>query len=90
MHTVMVIGVGLVSLAVFLLAGRAFGGGSPAAAARAVPWFIPVWLIATAFNFYVGTRHGHSAAEELPIALVVFGVPAAAAFLFRRRFARRD
>lgn len=90
MHTIMVIGVGLVLLAVFLLAGRALGGGSPAAAAKAVPWFIPLWLAATALNFFIGTQHGHSAAEELPIALVVFGVPAAAAFLFRRRFARRD
>jgi hypothetical protein len=62
MHTIMVIGGGLVLLAVFLLA----------------------------FNLYIGTRHGYSVAEELPIGLVVFGVPAAAAVLFWRRFARRS
>jgi hypothetical protein len=35
MHTIMVIGGGLVLLAVFLLVGRAFGGGSTAATAVA-------------------------------------------------------
>jgi len=90
MHTIMVIGGGLVLLAVFLLAGRAFGGGSAAAAAKAALWFVPAWLVAAAINLYIGTRHGYSVAQELPIALVVFGVPAAVAILFWRRFSRRN
>ena len=89
MHTVMVIGGGLVVLAIFLLVGRALGGGSPAAAARAALWFIPAWLVAAVVNLCIGIRHGYSVAEELPIGLVVFGVPAAAAALFWRRFSRR-
>lgn len=90
MHTIMVIGGGIVLLAAFLLAGRALGGGSTAAAANAALWFMPAWLVAAAINLYIGTRHGYSVAEELPIALVVFGVPAAAAALFWRRFSRRN
>lgn len=90
MHTIMVIGGGLVLLAVFLLAGRSVGGGSTEAAAKAALWFVPAWLVAAAFNLYIGTRHGYSVAEELPIGLVVFGVPAAVAILFWRRFARRS
>ena len=89
MHTLMVIGCGLVLLAVFLLTGRALGGGSTVAAAKAALWFVPAWAVAAGFNLYVGARHGYSVAEELPIALVVFGVPAAAAILFWRRFSRR-
>jgi hypothetical protein len=85
----MVIGGGLVGLAIFLLVGRALGGGGAAAAARAALWFIPVWLVAAAVNLYVGTTHGYSVVEELPIGLLVFGVPAAVAALFWRRFSGR-
>ena len=89
MHTVMVIGGGLVLLAIFLLVGRSLGGGSTAAAAKAAFWFMPAWFVAAAANLYIGTQHGYSVAEELPIGLVVFGVPAAIAALFWRRFSRR-
>jgi hypothetical protein len=88
MHTIMVIGGGLVVLAIFLLVGRSLGGGNVASAAKAALWFIPVWLIAAAVNLSIGVRHGYSAAEELPIGLVVFGVPAAIAVLFWWRFSR--
>jgi len=88
MHTVMVIGVGLVLLAVFILVGRQFGGGNAAAAAAAALWFIPIWLVAAGFNLSIGMRHGYSLAEELPIALVVFGVPAALAAAIWWRFSR--
>ena len=90
MHTIMVIGGGLVLLAVFLLAGRTIGSGSTEAAAKAALWFVPAWLVAATFNLYIGTQHGYSVAGELPIGLVVFGVPAAVAILFWRRFARRS
>lgn len=88
MHTIMVIGGGLVVLAVFLLVGRSLGDRSVAAAATAALWFIPVWLIAAAVNLWIGVRHGYSVAEELPIGLVVFGLPAAVALLFWWRFSR--
>ena len=49
------------------------------AAAR---WFVPIWLIAAAINMWVGVaKAGYSVAEEAPIFLVVFAVPAAVAIL---------
>lgn len=88
MHTVMVIGGGLATLAIFLLVGRALGGGSLASAAKAALWFVPVWLVAAGVNLYIGTTHGYTVAQELPIGLVVFGIPAAVALLFWRKFAK--
>ncbi len=88
MHTVMVIGGGLLLLALFALVGRKLGGGSPAAAATAALWFIAFWLIAAGFNLMIGVRHGFTVIEELPIALVVFGVPAAAAAAIWWKFSR--
>lgn len=87
MHTIMVIGGGLLLLALFALLGKRFGGGN-AAAATAALWFLPVWLVAAGINLSVGMRHGYSFAEELPIGFVVFGVPAAVALLIRRKFAK--
>jgi hypothetical protein len=50
-----------------------------AAAAR---WFVPIWLIGAAINMWVGVaKAGYSVAEEAPIFLVVFAVPAAVAIL---------
>jgi hypothetical protein len=88
MRTSVVIGVGFVVLAIFLLVGRSLGGGSVTAAARAALWFIPAWLVAATVNLWIGVRHGYSVAEELPIGLAVFGAPAAVALLFWWRFSR--
>ncbi len=86
MHTVSVIGGGLLLLALFMLVGKRMGGVP--AAARAALVFIPVWLVAAAGNLYVGTTHGYTVTEELPIGLVVFGVPAAVAVILWRKFSR--
>ena len=84
MHTVIVITGGLGLLALFLLVGR-YLDRSTAGVAHGALWFIVVWLLATGFNLSIGVRRGYSLAEELPIALLVFGVPAAiaAAIWFR-------
>jgi hypothetical protein len=88
MHTIMVIGGGLVLLALFMLVGRQIGGGSTVAAATAAVWFIPVWLAAAGINLWIGVRHGYTVGEELPIGLVVFAVPAAVAAALWWRFSR--
>ena len=88
MHTIFVIGTGLVLLAVFILVGRQLGGGSISAAATAASWFVPFWFAAAAFNLSIGVRHGYTVLEELPIALLVFGVPAICAAVFWWRFSR--
>ena len=76
MHTVMVVGGGLVALAVFVLIGLLLG--KPAAAGAR--WFIPLWLIAALVNLYLGTTHGYSVMGELPFFVIVFGVPAVVAY----------
>ncbi|BEP35884.1 hypothetical protein GmRootV59_28550 [Variovorax sp. V59] len=82
MHTIMVMGGGFVLLVVFLLAGRFIGDGSSLALAAAAKWFIPAWFIGAGINMAVGVvKAGYSVAEELPIFLLVFAVPAAVAAL---------
>jgi hypothetical protein len=50
-----------------------------AAAAR---WFIPIWLVAAGINMYIGVaKAGYTVAEEAPIFLLVFAIPAAVALL---------
>ena len=84
MHTVIVIVGGLGLLALFLVVGR-YLDRSTRGVAHAALWFIVVWLIATGFHLSIGVRPGYSVAEELPIALLAFAVPAAiaAAIWFR-------
>jgi hypothetical protein len=72
MHTILIIGGGLILLAGMSLAGRIIG--QPSTALRL---FLLIWLIATAVNLWIGvTRAGYTAMEELPIAAIVFGIPA--------------
>ena len=82
MHTLMVIGGGLVLLAAFVVAGRIIGGPEGGAMVQAARYFILLWFMAAALNMYVGvSRAGYSVAQELPIFFIVFAVPAAIAWL---------
>ncbi|OCC01959.1 hypothetical protein BA190_25935 [Labrys sp. WJW] len=88
MHMAMVIGGGLVLLGLFCLFGRLWGGSMPdlALAAKA---FVPVWLIISLVNMWVGvTKAGYSVRDELPILVIVFLVPALVAGLAIWRLAR--
>ena len=71
----------------FLLIGRLFSTQF-AEASRVSLWaFAAVWLVVAALNMWLGvTKAGYSVAEELPIFVVVFIVPAAAALLIKWRF----
>jgi hypothetical protein len=90
MHTVKVIAGGFVLLALCLLAGRLVGGPAPAVGvAGAARLFIPLWLVAAAINLWIGvSKAGYTVAEEAPIFLVVFAVPAAVALLLVWTFSR--
>ena len=80
MHTLMVIAAGLVLLAGFILVGQL--AGRRVLAARL---FIPAWFLAALANLYVGvTSAGYTVAQELPIQLVVFAVPAIVALILAR------
>jgi uncharacterized membrane protein YadS len=78
MRTLIIIVGGLVLLAVFGLIGHWSGRGLRGM----LPYFIVLWLIAAGINMWIGVaRAGYSVAEELPIFLLIFGVPAAVALL---------
>jgi hypothetical protein len=82
MHTLKVIAGGFILLAVCLLIGRLAGGPSAEGVAGAAKVFIPLWLLLAGVNLWIGvTRAGYTVAEEAPIFLVVFALPAAAALL---------
>ena len=84
MHTLIVIGVGFVVLAVCLIVGRALGG--PAALPTAALVFLPLWFLGAAINMGLGVkRAGYTIAEEAPVFLVVFAVPALLALFLRWR-----
>ncbi len=84
MHTIMVVSGGFLLLGVCLLIGRMIGA-LPAKAALA---FIPLWLVASCINMWVGVvSAGYTVAQEAPILLVVFGIPAVVAYLLSRRMA---
>jgi hypothetical protein len=78
-----VIAGGLVVLGIFVLAGRLLSAGAPGIGmVTAVRWFIPVWLAGAGINMYIGvTRAGYSVAEEAPIFVLVFAIPAIVAAL---------
>lgn len=80
MHTIVVLAIGFGLFGLGALAGHMFGG--PPGVAIAALAFIPLWLIASGINMYIGVRSaGYSVADELPVFLIVFAIPAAAALL---------
>lgn len=81
MHTLAVIAGGFALLAIFMLTAR-FAAGTPQAFTRAAMIFLPVWLALAGINMWVGvSKAGYSVRQELPVLLVVFAVPAAAALI---------
>jgi hypothetical protein len=82
MRTILIILGGLVLLGLFLFGGRWIGGAGTMVTAAKV--FIPIWLAAALYNMWVGvSQAGYSVAEELPIFLLIFAVPAiVAAFVW--------
>ena len=80
MRTLIIIGIGFVLLAVCAFGMRMFSTGDSAAVATGAKIFIPLWLCAAGLNMWIGvSQAGYSVAEELPILLLIFGLPAAAA-----------
>jgi hypothetical protein len=76
MHTLTIVMAGLVLLGLFLVGGY-LSDGAVSTAARI---FIPVWLVASLVNLWIGvSRAGYTVQEEVPILFIVFGIPAAIA-----------
>ena len=80
MHTIIVLAAGFVLLGLCALTGRALGNTSGIATAALI--FLPLWLVGAVINMYMGVkRAGYSVADEAPIFVLVFAVPAAAAVI---------
>jgi len=78
MRTFVIIAGGLVLLGVALFLGRWMGGAHAMVTAAKI--FVVVWLAVAALNMWMGVaRAGYSVAEEFPIFLVIFAIPAAVA-----------
>jgi hypothetical protein len=85
MHTLRMTLAGLALLAVFVGAAKFFPRPSWTVP-RAAQMFIPVWAIVAVANMLVGMFWaGISFLVELAVLVVVFGVPAAAAWFVRQR-----
>jgi hypothetical protein len=78
MRTVVIIAIGFAFLGVCLLAPRL--AGRPEWSVAGAKIFIALWLAAALVNMWIGvSRAGYSVAEELPIFLLIFALPAAGA-----------
>jgi len=73
---------GFLLLVICLLAGRLMKTMAIAALI-----FIPIWFGAALINLWIGvSRAGYSVAEELPIFLAVFAIPAVVALFIWWKF----
>lgn len=79
MRTLVLILIGLIVLALMT------GLSRPARRPQVALVFVGLWLVACAINLAVGLSHGYTLGEELGIHLLLFGVPAAAAWFVRGR-----
>ncbi len=86
MRTVLFLIVGFFLLGAAALLGKLFSGTYPAAPYAATLVFILLWLVLSGFNLWVGvSKAGYTFTEELPIFLLIFGVPVIAAILLKWR-----
>jgi uncharacterized membrane protein len=84
MRTALFLASGFFLLAAFMILGKLFSQNFPSATTWATVGFIALWLAVTGANMWVGiTKAGYSASEELPILLLLFGIPAAAALVLK-------
>ncbi len=87
MRTALFLIAGILLLAAFLLLGRLFSANYPAAMVSATVVYVALWLLIAGANMWVGVaKAGYSAAEELPIFLLIFGLPAAVAIVLKWKF----
>ena len=87
MRTVLLLTAGLSLMASLLIVAKLFTEHLPSAPNWAGAFGLSLWLLITGLNMWIGvTKAGYSVAEELPIHLVLYLLPAVAAVLVRWRF----
>lgn len=75
---------GFLLLAGSLVLSRLFAEIYPSANTVATGAFLLFWLALVSFNMWVGvSKAGYSAAEELPVFLLLFAVPAVVAIILK-------
>jgi hypothetical protein len=88
MRTIVIILGGLLLLGVAILLPRWIGGGGTQMMVTTAKVFIPIWLAVALLNMWIGvSRAGYSVAEEFPIFLIIFVVPAGVALFIWWKFA---
>lgn len=86
MRTLIIILGGLFLLGLSLLVSKLIGTG-PQVMGTVARVFVPVWLASALLNMWIGVaRAGYSVAEEFPIFLVIFLIPAAVAVFIAWKF----
>ena len=86
MRTLLFLAAGLLLLGALLILARLFSSHLPDATRRTTIVFLVLWLAIAVANMWVGVaKAGYSVAEELPILLLIFGLPAAVAFVLKWR-----
>ncbi|MEJ8853405.1 hypothetical protein WKW79_02425 [Variovorax robiniae] len=75
---------GFLLLAATVIVAKLFSENFQNAASVAITTFVALWLALTSFNMWVGvSKAGYGVAEELPVWLVLFGVPAVVAIVLK-------
>ena len=84
MRTLIFIVGGFALLAVCLGAAKLLSSSLADAMRTATIAFVALWFVIAAVNMWIGVaKAGYSVAEELPIFLLIFGLPAVAAVLLK-------
>ena len=87
MRTPLFLLAGFLLLPAALLLGRLFSSNYPGATLAATIAYVALWLIIAGVNMWVGVaKAGYSVAEELPLFLLIFALPAAVAVLLKWKF----
>ena len=84
MRTALFLLAGFFLLAAAMLLGKLFSTNYPGATFAATVAYVALWFIIAGANMWVGVaRAGYSVAEELPIFLLIFGLPVAVALFLK-------
>ncbi|MCB2020540.1 MAG: hypothetical protein M9915_15240 [Rhizobacter sp.] len=86
MRTALFLAAGFFLLAALSILARLFAENYPSATTWTTVAFVLLWLLVTSANMWVGVnKAGYSVAEELPILLLLFGVPALVAIVLKSK-----
>jgi hypothetical protein len=86
MRTSLFLLVGFLLLAASMLLGKLFSSDYPGATTAATIIFVICWLGISGANLWVGVaKAGYTLNEEVPVFLLIFGVPAVVAVILKWR-----